>query len=269
VLTHDFNLFAETHFDPIGDLTPAYEIGLNLPWLELGAGAAYNRGLSYRPSLTRPNDERNLYIEVPEDTARGFAYYKGPFLGAPSIVRDDPMSYRVLSRWTQRGVKLMGRAAFDFGGLIPEAFRSPEDLRVYAEAAVLGLEDQPYFYEDVLRRIPVMFGMNLPTLRVLDLLAVQAEYYNAQFNNIAIYHRGSVPVWAVANFQTLDSDSYSPARWRWSVLGKRSLNRLLSVQIQVASDHLRLRNVLSTPTDYEVTADPGKWYYLVRMEVGL
>ncbi len=270
LLAHDVNLFSEPFLEPIGDITPAYEISFNFSRIEIGAGAAYNRGLSYRPSKSQPNEENNLYIEVPADPAKGYTYYKGPFLGAPSEVRDDPAKpYLVLHRWTQRGLKLMARASIDLGNLLPEESRSPEDLRFYGEVAVLGVEDQPYYYETIRNRIPIMFGMNLPTFRALDLFSVQVEHYDAKFNNVSQSDRVSVPIWTVANYATMDLDTYTPSKWRWSVYGKKNLNRLLNVNFQIASDHLRLRNVLSTRSDYDLTQNPKSWYYLLKMEIGL
>lgn len=270
LITHDFNLFSEPFLEPIGDITPAYEIALNFSRVEIGAGAAYNRGITYRPSKNRPKDEDNLYIEVPADPVKGYAYYKGPFLGAPSDVRDDPAKpYTVLHRWTQRGVKLMARAAVDLGGVLPESMRSPGDLRIFAELAVLGLEDQPYYYETLAERIPVMVGINIPTFKFLDLVSVQGEYYGAKFNNVSQSDRISAPIWTVANFATRDFDTYTASKWRWSVYGKKAVNRLLNVNVQIASDHLRLRNVLSTRSDYDLTQNPKNWYYLLKMEMGI
>lgn len=270
LITHDLNLFSEAFIEPIGDITPAYELGIKTSRFEIGAGAAYNRGISYRPSKSRPMDENNLYIEVQADTTKGYAYYKGPFLGAPSEVRDDPAKpYAVLHRWTQRGLKLMARASVDLGDLLPEDLSSPEDLRIYGELAVLGLENQPYYYDTLSQRIPVMMGINLPTFKLLELLSVQGEYYDSKFNNVSQADRISVPIWTVANYETRDLDTYNPSRWRWSVYGKKSLNRLLNVNFQVASDHLRLRNVLSTRSDYALTPNPKSWYYLLKMEMGI
>lgn len=269
-ITHDLNLFTEAFIEPIGDITPAYELGLKTSRFELGAGAAYNRGISYRPGRSRPADENNLYIEVQADPTKGYAYYKGPFMGASSEVRDDASRpYAVLHRWTQRGIKLMARAAVDLGDLLPEGKRSPEDLRLYAELAVLGLENQPYYYERLRQRIPIMAGINLPTFRILDLFSVQTEYYEAKFNNVSQADRISIPTWTVANYATRDLDTYGPSRWRWSIYGKKRLNPLLDVNFQVASDHLRLRNVLSTRSDYALTSNPGSWYYLLKLEMGI
>jgi hypothetical protein len=268
MILHDLNLFAEPYTDPIGDLTPAYELSLNLPLVQLGAGAAYYRALSYAPSQNHPKDPINTYIEA--QAVNGHEAYKGPLEGAPEAVKTDSLTpYSKVVYWDHRGIKLMARAAVDLSGLIPDHMRSPNDLRVYAEAAILGLENQPYYYEKLSQRIPVMFGINLPTFQTLDLLAVQAEYYDNPFNDTYNYNILSMPVWKVRNFQTKDTDTYDNNPWKWSVHARKSVNRLLDVHLQIASDHLRLRDALSAPSEYELTLEPKNWYYLVRMEMGI
>lgn len=270
ILTHDFNVFAEPVIDPVGDLTPAYEMSFSVPIVQLGLGAAYNRGLAYHPSQSRPRDLANSYIEAQADPAAGRAYYLGPFLGAPvSVQGDTTQPFRVLHRWTQRGLKLMGRAALDLGFLLPESLRSPGDLRIYVEAAVLGWENQPYFYEKRSQRIPVMAGINIPAFKALDLLSFQAEYYNSPFNDTYYYNIGSLPIWKVENFATRDLDKYKMSPWRWSLYGRKSVNRILDVHAQIACDHLRLRETTTSPTEYELMLYPENWYYLVRMEIGI
>ncbi|MBW8887488.1 MAG: hypothetical protein JF616_06990 [Fibrobacteres bacterium] len=269
-LSQDINLFAEPITDPVGDLTPAYEIAYSGPLAQLGLGAALNRGLAFHPSQSRPRDLANSYIEVQADPAAGRAHYVGPFLGAPvSVQGDTTQPFRVLHHWTQRGVKLMGRAAFDLGFLLPESVRSPGDLRIFAEAAVLGWENQPYFYEKRSQRIPVMAGVNIPAFRALDLLSFQAEYYDSPFNDTYFYNIGSLPIWKVENYATRDLDKYKMSPWRWSLYGRKTVNRILDVHAQIACDHLRLRETTTSPTEYELMLYPKNWYYLVRMEIGI
>lgn len=269
-ITHDLNLFVETVTDPIGDITPAYETALNLPFVELGFGAAYNRGISFKPGATRPKDDANAYIEYSGDPALGLPYYRGPFLGAPEKLQGDTsIPFTVLHRWTQQGLKLMGRIAFNLGSVIPEDKRGPDDLRIFAEAAVLGWKNQPYFYANRSRRIPIMFGLNVPTLKTLDILSLQFEHYNSLFNDTYFFNFNSLPIWKVDDYQTMDQQFYQHNPWRWSVFGKKRLNRIASMDFQVASDHLRLRDLLTSQTEYEMTLNPTNWYYLMRMDIGI
>src|SRR5690606_8416685 len=149
--------------------------------------------------------------------------YRGPYALAPGTVQariqTGDGTVRALHYYTQRGVKLMARAAVDLGLLIPERLRNPGDLRLFAEAALLGWENQPYFYEDRAERVPVMVGAHLPTLRLLDRLTVQAERYRAPFASSYDFNYYGYPVW------TVKPDSRGAGArddWKWSATARRA-----------------------------------------------
>lgn len=270
-LVQDFNLFAEPTTVPVGDITPAYELSFNLPRVQVGAGAAFNRLIAARPSRTRPRVKDNAYYEV--DAPGGGAEFAGPYGllpdGSPVKSRIDAgdTTVRRTYYYTQRGVKLMARAALDLGFLLPADGRSPGDLRIFAEAALLGVENQPYLYEDRSRRLPVMFGANLPTWRLLDLLSVQAEHYRTPYGNSYNYDYFGYPSWKVSPADTASGNHRDD--WKWSVNARKRVNRLLTVHAQAASDHLRLPAFNLNPTPTDLTQGPKDWYYLVRLECRL
>lgn len=270
VFTHDVNLFSEPTSIPIGDLTPAYEISLNLPLLQFGMGAAYNRLISYNSDFNRPDNYQNGYFQV--DSVGGVGIeYQGPYAMAPGSVQTRiktmDATVRPMHYFTQRGVKLMARAAVNFGELFPDGMRNPDDLRLFIEAALLGWENQPFFYEDRLQRVPVMFGLNLPTFRLLDLLSVQTEYYASRFSSSYDYENYAFPIWSVP-------EDYEPGRykrddWKWSVNLRKSMNRLLTLHAQFANDHLRMPEFNLNPSSTSLTQTPDNWYYLMRLECSL
>jgi hypothetical protein len=271
LVTHDLNFFVEPYMAPIGDVTPAYELSLNLPLFQAGVGAAWNRLLAWRPSRLRPRTPDNTYAKVTDvRTDAGGNPDTVVVAGRlDQLVAFNPVDTAVLGHWTKQGLKLMARVALDFGFLLPADLRGPEDLRIYAEAAVLGWENQGFFYERRSQRIPVMAGVNLPTFRLLDLLSVQAEYYAARFDNIQSYTTSSFPIWDVESFSTYDPSRYKKDDWKWSVYAVRSLGRLARVRVQAANDHLRLREFLQQQSDETLTRRPSHWYYLLRLEFGL
>jgi hypothetical protein len=88
-------------------------------------------------------------------------------------------------RYTFKGTKLMGRAMVDikeiiaagagiFGFDIKDFFGADagifgrEDLKIYGEAALLGVKDYPGWYADRSERLPVMAGINWPTHQFLS-----------------------------------------------------------------------------------------------------
>jgi hypothetical protein len=171
--------------------------------------------------------------------------------------------------WTKRGVKLMARAALDFGFLLPDNLRGAEDLRIFMEMAVLGWANQGFFYEKRSERMPIMAGVNLPTFTLLDLLSVQAEYYAARFDNTQSYTTSSLPVWDVESFSTYDPDDFKRDDWKWSLYAKKSFGRMFRVRAQIANDHLRLREFVLQQSDETITRTPSHWYYLMRLEFGI
>ncbi len=57
------------------------------------------------------------------------------------------------------------------------------DLKLYAEGAILGCENYPGWYNNIYDRMPIMFGFNFPTFKLLDVLAIEAEYFPSPYKN--------------------------------------------------------------------------------------
>ncbi len=268
-LHHTFSLFSEQTTIPVGDFSPAYDFVFRQGVFELGGGAVLNRFITTQEKQLAPRTLENAYVYV--DSA-GVRVYEGPYGASPqkNAIQTglDPAITYEAEYWTKRGVKLMVRGAVDFGFMLPEEFRGPDDLRLYAEAALLGVEDQPYYYEDWKRRAPVMAGINLPTFRLVDVLAVEAEYYASRFSNNFSYQDQGYPRWGRPYSQTYVSGRSSRDNWKWSVYGKKTVNRLLRVHAQVANDHLRLPEFTGNVSATELTNTPEHWYYVLRLEGG-
>lgn len=271
-LRHNFTLFMQTSYHPVGDFSPGYDVSYTRKWFEIGGGAVLNHYLSLRPSFLTPKVNNNTLIRVTDTTGDSVAYV-GP--QDRSTASGPDMDTEVLHRWTHKGIKVMARAALNLNHLLPEEIRNPEDLRVFAEIAVLGWEDQPLYYEDRLERMPVMFGVNVPTFKMLDLLSVQGEYYRSRFNDINLYNTEGIPVWDADFEPALDDqnravpESIHEDDWKWSVHAKKTVNPVMTVYAQAASDHFRLTEGSLEVSNVPLTARPSEWYYLVRLEFSL
>jgi hypothetical protein len=280
-LKHNLSLLMQTTYYPVGDFSPGYDVSYTHKWFEVGGGAVFHHYLPLRPSaLVRKEGENTLIrMATGTDSLGDTTYYIGPNFNNDNL--NDP-GMTLLHRWTHKGIKVMGRAALNLNHLLPVDIRNPEDLRVFGEVALLGVENQPLYYEKQSERMPVMFGVNLPTFKMLDVLSLQAEYYNAPFNNIDRYNSASLPVWE-ANFEsefgvpvTDAAGKVIPTRvheddWKWSISGRKTVNKIMTVHAQAASDHLRLmsgpRQLTASPVP--LTSTPREWYYLFRFEFTL
>jgi len=276
----DFLLPMEHDIPPMGDLSPSFVTAVDpVRGLEIGGGVDCNHCISVKPSLDTPHyivpggqvvnglgRPSNDYIISNPDTA---ARHSTPY------VRDTTQFYTFV------GVKLMGRASFSPQAYIPMPFLNPEDLRIYGEIAVLGVKDYPFYYNDIYRRMPIMWGINLPTFRVVDALSFEMEYYNTKFPN-SLYNplRQQVPTPNMydANGNLTedpnlgDQNQYivTGQRWHWDVYARKTVVKGLSVYAQVANDHIRVPTYNFLPSSEELTDRNGKdWYYLVRLELGI
>jgi len=285
MLKHNFSLFMETQYYPVGDFSPGYDLAFTSDWVELGGGVVLNHFLPLHPSALKPKDDENTYVRAVDTANDTTVFYYGPKNAAPfDLTSPTIRDIDTLHRWTHKGVKVMGRAALKLGSLLPDGMRGPEDLRIFAEAAVLGWENQPLYYEKRSERMPIMFGINLPTLKTLDVLSVQGEYYSSPFNDIDRYNSASLPIWEAhfekdpvsgraltdANGKVIPTSVHKDD-WKWSIYAKKTVNKAITVYAQAASDHLRL---MSGPrqvktSNVALTSSPKEWYYLIRMEFSL
>ncbi len=283
MLSHNFSLFMEMVYYPIGDFSPGYDFSFKTKFIELGGGIVLNHFLPIRPSLLEPNEESNIYVTLPQglDPVDANHVYYGPKDRAPNV--DDSLLIEI-ERWTHKGIKLMGRVNVNLNSLLPEGSSSPEDLKIFLEAAVLGWKDYPLYYEKRAERIPVMFGVNLPSFKLLDVLSVQLEYYGSAFNDFYLFNGESDPRWNYTNGELstyLDSSRAGTLEnWKkdaaiheddikWSIYAKKSFNKVFTLYTQVASDHFRLVNEALTTSSAPLTSTPKEWYYLLRLEFNL
>lgn len=228
----DLLLTTETQVAPIYDWSLSYVINYSVPKLfELGGGVSFNRLLSVDDNVTSPKIAANRYLTSSGDTS----YY------------------------SFKGTKLMAKASFDPKGLLPEDIASKfgkEDCKIFGEVAVLGVSSyKPYvysgttlvadtsfnYYEKLSERIPVMFGINVPTFKVLDILSLQAEWYGNRFSS-AYYGSITEKALPISLDASLAKTSkyyfdYSKNDWKWSVYAKKSIGDNFSLVGQIANDH--------------------------------
>lgn len=275
----DFILPMERDMPPMYSLSPTWVGTLRpFPGVEAGGGIAWNHGIPIRPSKERPRVEGNRVIRerrINPDTAAvgaGAEYYL--------------YTYDTTSYYTFQGIKLAGRITLDPKEWLGLSGMETQDLKLYAEAAVLGWKNQPFFYEKRSERMPIMAGFNLPTFGLLDLLSIEVQRYSSRFEN-SLYqaYLNQVPVWTVedpsvaalgkgyAAVQAEAAAQESRAAeddFKWSVYARKELHRGFRLHAQVASDHMRPTDINQNPFWVPVTNRNGKdWYYLMRLEFAI
>jgi hypothetical protein len=151
-------LTSETQMVPTKDFTLTFlpKAAIGNGFAEIQGGISFSHLISVDHKRTQPRDSRTLYLtNVVKDTA-GF------------IVSADSNYY------TFAGTKLMARFSLDPLKALksnddPRSLLWKEDLKLYGEGAILGMQDYPQnanqtiAYDSMWQRTPVMLGINLPT----------------------------------------------------------------------------------------------------------
>lgn len=245
----------ETAVSPLLDINLTYVTSLRpFPGLELGGGVQFARLVPADPEETTPKSSGNIYFK--------------DSLAVDSLGNPLDTSY-----YTLKGVKFMGRFALDLKAYLPGDFWGAADMRLYAEAAVLGWKNYPVHYEKRLERIPVMIGFTLPTFRVLDVLSLEAEWFGAKypnnFENVVIEgNQGSnTPTQGAVDYADYD---YGKDDWKWSVYAGKTLAPGFQIIAQASRDHMRHKSEFAFQADREeaLTAK-DHWYWMVRVIFGI
>ncbi len=257
----DFILPMEHDVPPMFDISPTYVATFKAaPGLEIGAGMDCNHCIAIHPSHESPHVKANQQIKkVSFDTASSSYVYE----------------YDSTKYYTFQGIKLMGRASIDPKAWIGEGIFGAEDLKLYGELAVLGVQNYPYMYEKMTERMPMLVGFNVPTFKLLDVLSVEVEYYKTRFPT-SLYQpiANQLPTLDLPQ-GTADLAAYDRANrddWKWAVYAKREITRGIQIYAQAACDHFRsiAYNSGPQPTFVPITNRNGKdYYYLVRLQFGI
>lgn len=275
--SHSLTFTMERDLQRNKDITPGYLFTLKpVDFFEFGAGIVWSHGIPLGGDSTlTPIRCRNAYNKKTNK----------PYSEANGDVCTDNVESDTLGYYTFRGGKAAARMSFNVGTLMG---MGPDDFKLYGEWALLGIKDYPFYYEKKSERMPVMFGINIPTFKLFDVLGVEAEYKKSRFRNSMFWVMDDAPLpiplaGASENPSMYDLSTYTPAAadsmskvfeqddWHWSVYAKRRITNNMSVHVQAASDHLRHYGfqIAPIPGYAPATQRTKDWYYVLRLEIGI
>ncbi len=184
--------------------------------------------------------------------------------------------------YTYQGTKVMVRLSIDPKAFFKCRFFGEDDLKLYAEADLIGVRNYPDSgiaqgglkqlvapsYDEILQRIPVALGLNIPTFKTLDILNFELEWFGAQYYNDPsnVFSNQSQPLpndvtyWGTAN-----APNKSPLKW--SLYAKKSFfNGHFAITGQIARDHLRLSSAAYDYTQEwnELLVTSNDWWWALK-----
>jgi hypothetical protein len=279
-LSVDVLFTEETQIMPLNDLSLTFLAGYTIPELfDVGAGIMFDRLIPMAGKLDEPAFQGGA-----QDT---FYHSSGTL---------DTV------KWG--GTKLMAHAAFDPKGLLPAALTrllGKEDGKIYAEAAVLGLnsftaykkatdssgtviagayvvDSLMNFYSDITQRIPIMAGFNIPAFKLLDYLSVEVEWFGwpyspSLYNYQDLVHtipQPIIPTTSSTNGTTQRTLYTKGNDWKFSFNFQKTIWGRFSAIGQIARDHTRHDAYYSAFADpEEVFLQNNQWGWWLKLQYKL
>lgn len=235
-LKFDQLVLTEQQIRPFHDVTLASILSANIFKIaDLGAGISFAHLFSVDKKVTTPEVSETKYLNDDGDTA----YY------------------------TFKGTKLMFRTTIDPFGTVRENegflgdFVGSAGGKIYGELAMIGLKKYPnnielsdssnctniYGYDKLNEKMPLMFGFTLPCWKILDVCAVEFEFFNCPYqNDFAKVQQFGRPL-PVSRPDT--ADAYNPKtykdgdNWKWAVFLRKDINKNFGMVLQLGRDHQR------------------------------
>ncbi len=286
ILTHDLILRSEIDLPPIFDVSLIYSANVKLAGiLELGAGVNFYRLLAVQPGATKLTDRNDFQISDPVDRVNP-GEEAHPYYGNYAYIDTVSGDTTLLSH---QGTKVMARMSFDPKPWMNADGWGPMDFKFFAEAAIIGVRDYKGVYPNILERIPLMFGLGIPSFGLLDEAVLEVEWYGAPFRNdyrLLMTHASPIPMnnkeyreyrgrirepevrqetiggQLVENTYVKGTDipwgdpydvhNMQKDNWKWSLYLSKNFRQSIKVSFQVANDHFRPSNhINSDPTQVE------------------
>jgi hypothetical protein len=251
---------SETETFPLFDISPIYVATLKIgSALRLGAGANFQHLISVDSRLTSPDTLEANGGDDPSDV--------NP-LNRTNIYVDTVAGDTTFLSFA--GTKVMATLSFDPKAWFETEVLGPQDLKLYAEVALLGLNTTKAYkalYGELKNRMPIMVGFNIPAFKLLDHLSLEVEWYNSRVKDDLARFQASTgnfysPI-PVANAAKLDLGKDD---LKWSLHAERKVGQI-RVSAQVANDHSRPGGTMTSRSSewqaYFVT--PKDWYWMAKV----
>ncbi len=282
---HDVILSSQTNVRPLFDYSLAYIGRYANSVFEIGAGVNFYRLIPIVPELTTPRDttvftERYSDSEILSKYDRNHLYIENTPTGPDT------------TRFTLKGTKLASFMSLDLKALTGQGAMGDKDLKLYSEVALIGVKSYKGIYDDILQRIPVMLGFNIPAFKLLDHLSLEVEWYGAPYRNDyqkleneyspipvsnqnlqrvpetdstgqLVISRGPGESYPYAD--PFDVENMVQDNWKWSLHGAKTIKNQIRISAQLANDHFRTGGSTNSDTFESAFSTLKDWYWMTKI----
>lgn len=240
----------------------------------------FDMNLGFFASFTSPNKFIDAGLGICFDRLIAINDTLTDAINQRTILGDSTLSFRA--------TKLDARVTFDPKVLFPDiSVFGPNDLKFYAEAAILGFEDPDYFPKDtanpsiydslypepsIFHRIPILLGINIPTFKLLDLLSVEFEYckYPYPFDWWGVTGSFPSPKPSAPTDSTWVNNYKNKDNLKWTAYAKKSISNFDIIAI-FSNDHV-LYSTHSAESQFnqeQSLRKKGDWQWHVKLQYRL
>jgi len=250
----DLLVLSEREIRPFHDGTIVAVLGAEIfKVLDVGGGVSFAHCIPVDNRSTTPQLPDASYEISPGDT--GFYTFTGTKLMAHATI--DPLFF---IRGSKFG-KLLGQ-----GG------------KLYGEVAILGLKDypktiaNPWGYDTLDQKMPLMFGITLPIPVVFDALALEFENYACPYPNdySQVFQKGwPVPLPGVMATGDYNMSTYRHDDWKWSIYARKQFGRHFELVGQIGRDHQRWEAHIAHMRNYDfedALVKPDEWAWHLKAQ---
>lgn len=208
----------------------------------------------YRPGQYVTRLESDIVQQIAEDGGDSATYFGHP-LNANNTTQS--VSFDLAA------VKLLAFFELDFNKLLGLEEANMGKFNIYGEIAQLGLKNYPIFYTKYEERRPIMAGLSIPTMGLLNNLSFEVEYLK---NPNAASLRSTYDKLDLTPDEEFRYQSFAKDDFKWSLHASRVLSKFFTIYVQVANDHMRLKDGYARPNFVPITSEGNHWYWMTRLQ---
>ncbi len=220
---------------------------------------------AYSDTLDYLLDTLYVAFDIQEKAANGIPNDESRFTNAE--VASITGGYTNEKFYTFQAIKTMAYFSFNIQSILELDILGKDAFKIYGEIAVLGIQDYPLLYDDIMERTPMMLGFHFPTFNLLDNFGVEVEYLpNPWLNSSEKVLQSKIPFPKIgeARVNPWDEDDF-----RWIIFAQKTIFPRVTAGFQAGKDHLRPIEGNFAPSQASILQLPGAWYYALRLQVSI
>ncbi len=240
LFTADCMLTSETKVLPTRDWSLSLLAGFHTAPFSASGGIMFDRLIPVDHSMEKPEIPQNKYLT--EDNEEKYMSFGGTKIAVQLSFDPKPLlSSTINDVFGENDAKIYSEIAI-LGTQNFTAYKYYFDTNTgLSDTNRLVVDSAMNYYDDVAKRIPIMFGVTIPTFKLLDYLSLELEYYGWAYPNSTgrVYEFKQLLPHPAQKQSEVPIETFELDNWKYSLNFKKTVVQGFSVIGQLARDHTR------------------------------